>query len=107
MIPVRVQGIDWRTGEKDDVGQIQRTYEFAFDRFVHAIREVEVWCADINGPRGGIDKACRVQLRLYPRGMLMARSRGSSFVEAARDACEKVRAMLSKKLSKQRSFRRG
>ena len=106
MIQIRVQGIDGGPEGLKERGQIQKTYEFALDRFVHTIREVEVWCADINGPRGGIDKTCRVQLRLYPRGMLTAKSSGSSFTHAAREACEKVKALLSKKLSKRKSYQR-
>jgi putative sigma-54 modulation protein len=106
MIPVRIQGIHGGREGMDEVGAIERSYRFALDRFVHSIREVEVWCADTNGPKGGIDKTCRVQIRLYPRGMLTAKSVGGSFSQAARDACEKVRGLLVKKLSKRRSVQR-
>lgn len=106
MIQVRIQGIKGSADSVKEVSQIQKIYEFALDRFVDTIREVEVWCADINGPRGGVDKTCRVQLRLYPRGVLTAKSSGSSFKQAARDACVKVKVLLSKKLSKRKLYQR-
>lgn len=106
MVQVRVQGIEGSADGVKEVGQIQKTYEFALDRFVHTVREVEVWCADINGPRGGLDKTCRVQLRLYPRGVLTAKSSGTSFIHAARDACDKVKTLLLRKLSKRKSHQR-
>lgn len=104
MIDVHVQGIDRSPDGLKETAKIQRTYTFALDRFVHTVREVQVWCSDVNGPRGGLDKACRVQLRLYPRGMLTAKSSGESFVQAAKEACNKVKALLTKKLSKRRSY---
>jgi hypothetical protein len=106
MIKVRVQGLGVSSSEVKALGQIQRAYEFSLDRFMHTIREVEVWCGDVNGPKGGIDKTCRVQLRLYPRGLLMARSSGSSFVQAAKDACEKAKTLLAKKLSRRKTYQR-
>jgi putative sigma-54 modulation protein len=103
---IRVQGVGTDNNEARELGQIQKAYQFALDRFVHSIRDVEVWCGDVNGPKGGIDKTCRVQLRLYPRGLLTAKSSGSSFAQAAKDACEKVRTLLSKKLSKRKTYNR-
>jgi len=41
---------------------VARRIHFALSRFTHAIREVYVTLADINGPRGGIDKTCRVRV---------------------------------------------
>lgn len=37
-----------------------RRLEFALDRLADRIHRIEVFVADVNGPRGGIDKKCRV-----------------------------------------------
>ncbi|MEZ4402736.1 MAG: HPF/RaiA family ribosome-associated protein [Kofleriaceae bacterium] len=42
--------------------QIERRVGFAMARLGTAIRELEITLADVNGPRGGIDKQCRVQV---------------------------------------------
>lgn len=106
MIRIRVQRIDLNEFSTEQIELIRKNYQFALDRFMHAIREVEVWCRDVNGPRGGIDKSCRVQIRLYPRGVVTAKSSGTSIVQAANEACEKAKALILKKLSKRRSYNR-
>jgi len=45
---------------------IVRRVEFALSRFQDRIASVGVELWDENGPRGGVDKACRVEIR--PRG---------------------------------------
>lgn len=41
---------------------VERRVQFGLSRFVHTIREVHVTLADVNGPRGGVDKVCRVRV---------------------------------------------
>ncbi len=62
MTQVRTLGIGESEGGAKEREKIQKTYAFALNRFVHIIREVEIWCTDNYGPRVGIDKTCRVQL---------------------------------------------
>lgn len=45
---------------------VVRRVEFALSRFRSRIASVGVELWDENGPRGGVDKACRVEIR--PRG---------------------------------------
>ena len=47
---------------------IQRCIYFAMGRFGTAIERVEVRVADINGPRGGIDKRCQIIVKLFSQG---------------------------------------
>ena len=103
MIHVRVHGVE-RSGEAaEQVGQIASIYQFALDRFAGAIREVDVRLADLNGPRGGVDKLCRVQLRMLPRGILTARSVGTSCEHAAREACDNLKSLLAKRMSRRKA----
>lgn len=44
--------------------QIERRVGFALSRLSQHVREVEVQLHDLNGPRGGIDKRCRVMVHL-------------------------------------------
>lgn len=46
--------------------------EVAFDRFRDRIGRVEASLVDLNGPRGGIDKQCRLRTRLAGRGEMTA-----------------------------------
>jgi len=42
----------------------QRRFEFTLRRFGHRVRSLVVRVTDVNGPRGGIDKRCRVTVQL-------------------------------------------
>lgn len=48
----------------------ERAIEFAFGRFSARVERVEVFVLDVNGPRGGVDKCCRVAARLRPNGLI-------------------------------------
>ena len=102
MLKVRIQRT-YIEVSPEELAQIQKAFSFAIDRFGHVVRDVDVTLVDINGPRGGVDKRCNVQLRLYPRGLLVVRSTGSSLMETVNDACDKMRQVIAKRLSKQKS----
>jgi len=47
---------------------IERRLRFALSRFADRIDRVTVRLADLHGPRGGVDKQCRIVVRLRPGG---------------------------------------
>ena len=102
MIKVKIQKAYVKISPKE-LFQIENAFNFAIDRFGHVVRDVVVTLADTNGPKGGVDKRCNVQLRLYPRGLAVVRSTGASLLETVHEACDKMRQVLSKRLSKQKS----
>lgn len=87
----------------EELARVERALQFAFDRFDHAIREMTVTLVDINGPKGGIDKRCSAQLRLYPRGIIVLRTTGPTIVEAVDELCDKARQVIARRLSKRKS----
>lgn len=44
--------------------QARRRFEFALGRFGARVRSLTVRLSDLNGPKGGVDKQCRVAIRL-------------------------------------------
>ena len=53
---------------------LQLRIRFALSRFSERIREVAVTLDDVNGPRGGIDKRCQVELRTQGAGPVVVAS---------------------------------
>lgn len=43
---------------------IDKRIRFALARIGHRLRRVEVRLSDINGPRGGVDKRCLIEVRI-------------------------------------------
>ena len=50
---------------------IERRLRSALGRFASRIHRVMVRVTDVNGPRGGIDKRCRIAVALVPRGVAL------------------------------------
>ena len=83
--------------------EIESAFYQAFDRFNHFIREAQVTLRDTNGPKGGVDKQCTIQLRFFPRGLAVIKSSGTSFPQAANIACDRMQQVVAKRLSKRKS----
>jgi ribosome-associated translation inhibitor RaiA len=61
------------SGDRVNVGPQLREYVdrhlyFALSRFSSAIDHVDVRLGDMNGPRGGVDKRCRILVKLRAAG---------------------------------------
>ena len=50
---------------------VRKRLEFALGRFTGRVRSLHVTLKDLNGPRGGLDKHCRIAIRLERRGRLI------------------------------------
>lgn len=77
----------------------------ALERFDHLVRGIEVRLDDVNGPKGGLDKRCTIELRLRPRGVLIARSHDRDPFEAVKQASEVARESLVRRAGKRRAAR--
>lgn len=43
---------------------VSRRLHFALGRFANVVEKIDVTLADINGPKGGHDKQCRIRVRV-------------------------------------------
>jgi putative sigma-54 modulation protein len=88
---------DLRTESEQRVGA-------ALSRFVHAIRRVELTLADVNGPRGGIDKVAR--LRVSGRGFppLLIEQKDSDIGRAVAFAVDRASRTLARALERTRGL---
>lgn len=50
---------------------VRTRLEFALGRFTGRVRSLRVTLKDLNGPRGGLDKYCRIAIRLDRQGRLI------------------------------------
>lgn len=61
VIDIRTRGFTLTPGLRSHV---ERRLEFALDRYRDRVARIRVVLGDVNGPRGGRDKSCRLELGL-------------------------------------------
>jgi len=58
---------------------IERRLHFALNRLEDRVTSVKVRCTDVNGPKGGLDKRCALELRGPEIGVLVVEARHSDW----------------------------
>lgn len=100
-IPVSV-----RTGAcRVDAGlreAIENCVHWTLRRYAKRIRDVRVWLDDVNGPRGGIDSLCRIQVRLAGPGTSTVESRAGTVHAAVAMAIDRAKKTIDRKLKRRR-----
>ena len=85
---------------------VKRRLHFALDRFAHRVHEAEVRLADANGPRGGIDKRCRILLRVQGLSPILVTAIDLDYRVAVDRAADKAGRVLATRVARSRSGRR-
>jgi ribosome-associated translation inhibitor RaiA len=75
---------------------------FAFDRFRPRLLAVAVHVDDLNGPRGGRDKFCRVRVRVRGHGEIVAEDRSPDLVAALDRAVRRAQFAVSRAVERLR-----
>ena len=77
----------------------------AVAHFANRINSVEVHVSDINGPKGGVDKRCRIQATASGAGVIVVESSANDFYAAVNGAASKLARALEHRLSRSRRGR--
>jgi hypothetical protein len=85
---------------------VARRMRFAIGRFRDHIQWARIKVADVNGPRGGVDKRCVVQLRLRNRPDVIFAITELEARPAIDRAAERVAQVLSRRLGRARRVSR-
>lgn len=73
----------------------------ALARFSHGIQEASMRLTDINGPdRGGVDKLCRVVLRMKDSSIMVIEELGADIAAAIDRVADRVHQSVARQLSK-------
>jgi ribosome-associated translation inhibitor RaiA len=79
---------------------IRRRVDFALGQFDSKINEVLVHVEDVNGPRGGIDKQCRILVSLRGGKTVKVEDLDSDLVPVIDRALDRAGHTVSKELAK-------
>jgi hypothetical protein len=84
----------------------ERRLLFALSRFDSRIEQVDLVVSDENGPRGGIDKACRLSIVLHRAPQVVISDRDSDLAKCISRVAERAGRAVSRSIEKSRSFDR-
>lgn len=78
--------------------------QFALNRNDAMIVRAQVWLADINGPRGGIDKRCQIELKLAGQNSIVIEDIETDLYIAIDRACARCMRTLARRIARARQF---
>jgi putative sigma-54 modulation protein len=81
---------------------IDRRLRFALARFGSRVEKVTVYLHDRNGPKGGIDKSCRILAKVQGCGVLLAAVVDSDWIAAVDRATTRIGHTASRQVSRLR-----
>lgn len=82
---------------------VQRRLHFALARFEGRVVRVIVRLSDLNGPRGGEDKNCRLQLRLHGLPEFVIEDTEADLYVAINRAADRAARQLQRQLRRARN----
>jgi putative sigma-54 modulation protein len=85
---------------------IRRILSSALGRFARRIQVIRVWLEDVNGPRGGEDTRCRIEVHFRPRGRGHVSALAIDKYAATARAAARARELVDRRVKKVRSHRR-
>lgn len=85
---------------------LRKRIEFALGRFQDRIQTVQVRLSDINGPKGGVDKRCQIQLKLPAQKDVVVTTKAHRLDLAIGKTASRSARALSRAVGKRRSRRK-
>lgn len=85
---------------------IERRLQFNLGRYSPRILRVTVQIVDPNGPRGGEDKVCRIEVRLLPTGSIFVEDTDADLQVAVDRAADRTARSVSRAIERARDFER-
>ena len=82
---------------------VDRRLQFALGKFDPEIDRVEVGLSDINGPRGGIDKQCRIIAKMRSLGTIVVEDADGDFFTVVSRAADRIGRSVARSLDRRRT----
>ncbi|WP_234083162.1 HPF/RaiA family ribosome-associated protein [Azonexus sp. R2A61] len=102
-IQIQTSDLETPTGWRE---QVEKRVRFVLRRLRHGIRHARVSLRDVNGPRGGVDKECRVTLKRDGEGEVVVRIQARTAQNALIAALHQAARRLVRSQQRQRGSRR-
>jgi putative sigma-54 modulation protein len=101
-IIIQASGFDLSAGLREHV---ERRIHFALDRASHYVRKVSIRLSDVNGPRGGEDKRCCIQVTVAGAADMLIEDTEPDLYVAIDRAADRSGRTLARLLARRREHR--
>jgi putative sigma-54 modulation protein len=91
-------------GAGEEKERAERRLQFALGRFGERVGRVDVHLYDVNGPRGGIDKCCRLVARLPGQEAVVVEETDSNINALIDRAAQRLGEAVRRRLDRTRRF---
>jgi len=82
-----------------------RRMKYALSRFQPRIQSIELSVEDLNGPRGGIDKSCRLRI-VHEQGLVIVNQKHADLAACISRIADKAARVLARTVSRSLRFKR-
>ncbi len=103
---IDIRRIDIPLSERTEA-TILRRLETALAHYEDRITTAHCVLSDVNGPKGGLDRCCRIAVKVAGDGEHVVTGMGETVLLAASAATAKIGSRLSRALKKARDRKRG
>lgn len=86
---------------------IERRFGFALDQFNGWVSSVDVTIEDVNGPRGGVDKQCRILVSLRGGKHIKIEDIDADLVSVINRVADRVSQVVARELERKRDRKGG
>jgi putative sigma-54 modulation protein len=83
-------------------GYVERRLELGLGKLAERIVRATVYVVDVNGPRGGEDKVCRIEVRLRPTGTVMVADSAADLLVAVDRTADRAAQAVARALKRTR-----
>lgn len=101
-IEIRAKGLALNDTIREHV---ERRMGFALARFSDQIQSIRVMVEDLNGPKGGVDKLCKVVATMSRGDQVTGEARADGVLAAIDRVADRVKRAMTRKLDRPRARR--
>ena len=84
---------------------LEHKLHYALDRFGHWVQSVDLAVEDLNGPKGGVDKRCRMAVSIPRHRSVVVDGRGEDMMAVVTDVIDRTAAALARVRDRRHSRR--
>jgi ribosome-associated translation inhibitor RaiA len=102
-LEIRRRGVEVTEELRD---HLKERLRLALGRFARRMTSVRVYLRDVNGPRGGVDKTCRIVVELPPRGRVIVTGTDADIRAAITGTASRAGFAVKRHVKRRRARRR-